>query len=62
MVGLQLSDSLSPWERARERAKPFGAPLSQFAKNHPSKRIQTKEIVGHGCPTLFLNFKGLKNE
>ena len=33
-----------------------------FQKNHPSKRIQTKEIVGHGCPTLFLNFKGLKNE
>jgi hypothetical protein len=27
-----------------------------------SKRIQTKEMVRHGCPTLFPNFKGLKNE
>ncbi|OFN27061.1 hypothetical protein HMPREF2600_04205 [Neisseria sp. HMSC077D05] len=49
-------------QRARERAKPFGTPLSRFSKKHPSKRIQTKEMVGHGCPALFLNFKGLKNE
>ena len=62
IVEFQLSDSLSPWERARERVKPFGTPLSRFSKNHPSKRIQTKEMVGHGCPTLFLSFKGLKNE
>jgi len=33
-----------------------------FQKKHPSKRIQTKEMVGHRYPTLFLNFKGLKNE
>ena len=62
IVEVQSSDSLSPWERARERAKPFGMPLSRFSKNTLSKRIQKKEIVGHGCPTLFLNFKGLKNE
>ena len=62
IVEFQSSDSLSPWERARERAKPFGTPLSRFSKNHPSKRIQTKEMVGHRYPTLFLNFKGLKNE
>ena len=66
IVEFQSSDSLSPWERARERAreraKPFGTPLSRFSKKHPSKRIQTKEMVGHGCPALFLNFKGLKNE
>jgi len=37
IVEFQSSDSLSPWERARERAKPFGTPLSQFAKNHPFK-------------------------
>ena len=62
IVEVQSSDSLSPWERARERAKPFGLPLSRFSKNHPSKRIQTKEIVGHEYPILFPNFKGLKNE
>ena len=62
IVEFQSSDSLSPWERARERAKPFGMPLSRFSKNTLSKRIQTKEMVRHGCPTLFLNFKGLKNE
>ncbi len=62
IVEFQSSDSLSPWERARERAKPFGTPLSRFSKNTLSKRIQTKEMVGHGCPILFLNFKGLKNE
>ena len=62
IVEVQSSDSLSPWERARERAKPFGMPLSRFSKNHLSKRIQTKEIAGYGYPTLFLNFKGLKNE
>jgi len=62
IVEFQSSDSLSPWERARERAKPFGMPLSRFSKNHLSKRIQTKEIAGYGYPTLFLNFKGLKNE
>ena len=28
----------------------------------PPFKTQTKEMVGHGCPTLFLNFKGLKNE
>jgi len=66
IVEFQSSDSLSPWERARERAreraKPFGTPLSRFSKNHPSKRIQTKEISGHEYLTLFPNFKGLKNE
>ena len=62
IVEVQSSDSLSPWERARERAKPFGTPLSRFSKNTLSKRIQTKEMVGHGYPTLFPNFKGLKNE
>ena len=45
IVEVQLSDSLSPWERARERAKPFGLPLSRFSKNHPSKRIQTKYSI-----------------
>ena len=25
-------------------------------------KTQTKEMVGHRYPTLFLNFKGLKNE
>ena len=62
IVEFQSSDSLSPWERVRERAKPFGMPLSRFSKNTLSKRIQKKEIVGHGYPTLFFNFKGLKNE
>ena len=62
IVEFQSSDSLSPWERVRERAKPFGMPLSRFSKNTLSKRIQTKEMVGYGCPTLFLNFKGLKHE
>ena len=33
-----------------------------FQKNTLSKRIQKKEIAGYGYPTLFLNFKGLKNE
>ena len=37
IVEVQSSDSLSPWERARERAKPFGLPLSRFSKNHPFK-------------------------
>ena len=37
IVEFQSSDSLSPWERARERAKPFGLPLSRFSKNHPFK-------------------------
>ena len=32
IVEFQSSDSLSPWERARERAKPFGTPLSRFSK------------------------------
>jgi len=32
IVEFQLSDSLSPWERARERVKPFGTPLSRFSK------------------------------
>ena len=62
IVEFQSSGSLSPWERARERVKPFGTPLSRFSKNHPSKRIQTKEIFGHEYPTFFPNFKGLKNE
>ena len=62
-----LLDSLqfvpSPRGRGLGRGQSrFGTPLSRFSKKHPSKRIQTKEIVGHGCPTLFLNFKGLKNE
>ena len=37
IVEVQSSDSLSPWERARERAKPFGTPLSRFSKKHPFK-------------------------
>jgi len=49
-------------EGAGERVKPFGMQLSRFSKTTLSKRIQKKEMVGHGYPTLFLNFKGLKNE
>ena len=37
IVEVQSSDSLSPWERARERAKPFGTPLSRFSKKPPFK-------------------------
>ena len=32
-----LSLALSHGERARERAKPFGMPLSRFSKKHPFK-------------------------
>ena len=42
IVEFQSSDSLSPWERVRERAKPFGTPLSRFSKNHPSKHRQKR--------------------
>ena len=42
IVEFQSSGSLSPWERARERAKPFGLPLSRFSKNHPSKHRQKR--------------------
>ena len=62
IVEFQSSDSLSPWERARERAKPFGMRYPDFQKTTLSKRIQTKEISGHEYLTLFPNFKGLKNE
>ena len=37
-----LSLALSHGERARERAKPFGLPLSRFSKNHPSKHRQKR--------------------
>ena len=51
------------------RGRGLGRGQSRLERRYPdlqkttlSKRIQKKEMVRHGCPTLFLNFKGLKNE
>ena len=40
----------------------LGRRYPDFQKTTLSKRIQTKEMVGHECPTLLLNFRGLKHE
>ena len=37
IVEFQLSDSLSPWERARERAKPFWKAVIPIFKKSPFK-------------------------
>ena len=52
IVEFQSSDSLSPWERARERAKPFGLPLSRFSKKHPFKTDTDKRDCRAWIPDL----------
>ena len=52
IVEFQSSDSLSPWERVRERAKPFGTPLSRFSKKHPFKTDTEKRDCWVWIPNL----------